>query len=225
MSLRPEHNGPPADGEFEPDPSRVVIRDKRRVDPTGHRRPDSGGPAASPTPATTVVGAATPGPAAGPAAEAAPAEAAALQATLAERTADLQRVQAEYANYRRRVDRDRQAVVEQATAAVLAALLPVLDDIGRARAHGELEGGFRSVAETLESTLSKLGLERYGEPGDPFDPTVHEAITHGYSPDVDQVTCVDVLQPGYRAGGRVLRPALVAVAEPGEPEQISEDDS
>jgi molecular chaperone GrpE len=137
---------------------------------------------------------------------------------LAERTADLQRVTAEYANYRKRVERDRQAVREQAVANVLSGLLPVLDDIGRAREHGELVGGFKSVAESLEAAVTKLGLDSFGESGEPFDPKVHEALMHSYSADVTEPTCVQVLQPGYRVGERILRPARVAVAEPGEPE-------
>ncbi len=134
---------------------------------------------------------------------------------LAERTADLQRLQAEYANYRKRVERDRLAVREQALANVLHELLPVLDDIGRAREHGELTGGFKSVAESLEGIVVKLGLTAYGENGDPFDPTLHEALLHSYSTDVTEPTCVQILQPGYRVGERIIRPARVAVAEPG----------
>jgi molecular chaperone GrpE len=134
---------------------------------------------------------------------------------LADRTADLQRLQAEYANYRKRVERDRLAVREQALANVLQGLLPVLDDIGRAREHGELTGGFKSVAESLEGVVVKLGLTAYGETGDPFDPTLHEALLHSYSPDVTEPTCVQILQPGYRVGDRIVRPARVAVAEPG----------
>jgi molecular chaperone GrpE len=140
-----------------------------------------------------------------------------LAAKLAERTADLQRVQAEYANYRKRVDRDRAAVRELALAGILAELLPVLDDIGRAREHGELTGGFKSVAESFESAVTKLGLAPFGEPGEAFDPKVHEALLHSYSPDVSEPTCVQVLQPGYRVGERILRPARVAVAEPADP--------
>jgi molecular chaperone GrpE len=136
------------------------------------------------------------------------------EARLAERTADLQRLQAEYANYRKRVDRDRAAVREQAVAGTLTGLLPVLDAIDRAREHGELSGGFKSVADSLQSALSKLGLVVYGEKGDPFDPKIHEALTHSYSPDVAEVTCVEILQPGYKVGERILRPARVAVAEP-----------
>ncbi len=139
-----------------------------------------------------------------------------LAAKLAERTADLQRVSAEYANYRKRVDRDRLVVREQALANVLVALLPVLDDIGRAREHGELSGGFKSVAESLESTVTKLGLVSFGTEGEPFDPNVHEALTHSYSTAVTEPTCVQILQPGYKVGERIVRPARVAVAEPEE---------
>src|SRR5215831_9560723 len=145
-----------------------------------------------------------------------------MTAALAERTADLQRLQAEYANYRKRVERDRMAVREQALANVLTELLPVLDDIGRAREHGELSGGFKSVAESLEAATVKLGLTSYGEDGDPFDPTLHEALMHSYSPDVAETTCVRILQPGYKVGDRILRPARVAVAEPGEPDEPAE---
>src|SRR5206468_8979343 len=112
------------------------------------------------------------------AAERATAELEAAEQQLAERTADLQRVTAEYANYRKRVERDRAAVREQALANVLYGLVPVLDDIGRAREHGELAGGFKSVADSLETTVTKLGLERFGENGEPFDPKVHEALMH-----------------------------------------------
>ncbi|MFI6481376.1 nucleotide exchange factor GrpE [Nonomuraea sp. NPDC050663] len=133
---------------------------------------------------------------------------------LLERTADLQRLQAEYTNYRRRVERDRVAVKEQAVAGVLTELLPVLDDIGRARDHGELTGGFAKVAESLESAATKLGLASFGQKGDAFDPTIHEALMHSYSSEVTEPTCIEVLQPGYRMGERILRPARVAVAEP-----------
>ena len=134
-----------------------------------------------------------------------------------ELTADLQRVSAEYANYRKRVDRDRIAVVEMATAGLLSALLPLLDDIERARQHGDLDGAFKSVGEGLEGVTEKLGLERFGSVGEPFDPAVHEALMQAEPDPASAVaTCAQVLQPGYRlTGGRVLRPARVAVAEPG----------
>ncbi|MFF8588570.1 nucleotide exchange factor GrpE [Streptomyces althioticus] len=133
---------------------------------------------------------------------------------LNERTADLQRLQAEFQNYRRRVERDRAAVKETAVANLLTELLPVLDDVGRAREHGELVGGFKSVAESLETTVAKLGLQQFGKEGEPFDPTIHEALMHSYAPDVTETTCVAILQPGYRIGERTIRPARVAVAEP-----------
>jgi molecular chaperone GrpE len=141
-------------------------------------------------------------------------ELAAARAEAAERTADLQRITAEYANYRKRVDRDRTAVVEGATRAVLAALLPVLDDVERARQHGDLTGAFKAVADQLETTLEKLGLQPFGEVGDPFDPMLHEAVAHQGSADVTVPTCVSVLRRGFRHGERLLRPALVAVADP-----------
>jgi molecular chaperone GrpE len=176
-----------------------VVRDRRRFDPTTGevRAPETGpAPAADPVEPEVVV----------------PDSPAELE--LAERIADLQRVQAEYANYRRRVERDRQAVGEQALGAVLASLLPVIDDIDRARAHGEVEGGFKLVAEGLETGLTKLGLTRFAEAGEPFDPAVHEALTHGYSAEVSEAVVGEVYQPGYRVGERVLRPARVAVLEP-----------
>jgi molecular chaperone GrpE len=202
----PSPNGP--DDPEAADHEAPVVRDKRRIDPvTGEVRVPEAGPASgatAPLTAPDVTG---------------PAD---LEAQLAERTADLQRVQAEFANYRKRVERDRQAVAEQALASLLVGLLPVLDDIDRARDHGEVEGGFKILADNLETTLSKLGLVRYGEPGEPFDPTVHEALTHGYSSDVVEPTCSTVMQPGYRIGERVLRPARVGVTEPGAPDNAEE---
>ncbi|HTR69339.1 MAG TPA: nucleotide exchange factor GrpE [Mycobacteriales bacterium] len=178
-----------------------VIRDRRRLDPTtGEVRPDL----AAGQPATGGAGVT----------EGEPGGGSDLRAQVDERTADLQRLQAEYANYRRRVERDRQAVGEAALASVFATLLPILDDIDRAKAHGEVSGGFAIVAEGIEATLAKLGLERFGTSGEPFDPMVHEALTHGYSAEVSEPVCAEVLQPGYRVGERVLRPARVAVLEP-----------
>ncbi|MEU5133614.1 nucleotide exchange factor GrpE [Streptomyces californicus] len=136
------------------------------------------------------------------------------RSALGERTADLQRLQAEYQNYRRRVERDRATVKEVAVANILSELLPVLDDVGRAREHGELVGGFKSVAESMETVVAKLGLQQFGKEGEPFDPTIHEALMHSYAPDVTETTCVAILQPGYRIGERTIRPARVAVAEP-----------
>jgi molecular chaperone GrpE len=191
-------------------PNEPVIRDKRRIDPTtGALRPDAS------SGISDVAGAEGPSMTAGPAVSPpAPAAPSGPESELAERTADLQRLQAEYANYRKRVERDRDAVRELAVIGVLSGLLPVLDDIGRARDHGELVGGFKVVAESFESTLNKLGLQAFGADGDPFDPNVHEALMHEYSAEVSEPTCVAVLQPGYRVGERVVRPARVKVAEP-----------
>ncbi|MCD0443621.1 nucleotide exchange factor GrpE [Glycomyces sp. A-F 0318] len=137
-----------------------------------------------------------------------------LQATLEERTRDLQRITAEFQNYRKRVERDKARSGELATAAVLQSLLPVLDDLDRARSHGDLNGPFGSVAEQLTGALHKHGLEAFGEKGDPFDPQLHEAVAHMQMPDVDGPTCIDVMRSGYRLGDKLLRAALVAVAEP-----------
>ncbi|GGK95154.1 protein GrpE [Mangrovihabitans endophyticus] len=142
------------------------------------------------------------------------AELEALRTDLEERTRDLQRISAEYANYRKRVDRDRATAAEQTTGHVLTALLPVLDDIDRAREHGDLVGPFATVAESLNAATGKLGLVGFGEKGDPFDPTRHEAVAHQTSADVSEPTCVEVMRRGYTLGERLLRPALVAVADP-----------
>jgi molecular chaperone GrpE len=142
------------------------------------------------------------------------AELESLRAELDERTNDLQRLSAEFANYRRRVDRDRALVVEQAAGNVLTALLPVLDDLDRARDHGDLVGPFGAVAEQLTTALSKFGLTPFGSQGDPFDPTRHEAVAHLTSAEVTEPTCVDIMRRGYLLGERLLRPALVAVADP-----------
>ena len=191
---------------------------------SGGGQPASGQPAGAPGAEGSAPGGARPGDGA-PAGSGAPGspgaqpggpDDGALAAQLAERTADLQRVHAEYANYRKRVERDRLAVREQALANVLSSLLPVLDDIGRAREHGDLNGAFKSVGESLETMAAKLGLESFGEPGEPFDPLVHEALMHSYSPDVTEPTAVQILQPGYKVGERIIRPARVAVAEPSD---------
>jgi molecular chaperone GrpE len=191
-----------------------IVRDKRRV----HFDPASGAVSHDPRPSEANEGPAS----AGPSEPSNPGslggvdsiELSQLRTEVAERTADLQRLQAEYANYRKRVERDREAVREFAVGEALAALLPVLDDIGRAREHGELEGGFRQVAEALDAAVTKLGLTRFGQPGDPFDPTQHDALMHAYSDEVTEPTAVQILQPGYSYAGRVIRPARVAVAEP-----------
>jgi len=187
-----------------PEAQGFTVTDKRRVDPeTGAVRE----PAPSPA-----------GPGAGidDAAASVEADVSAAEAALAELTADLQRVHAEYANYRKRVDRDREVARDTAVGTVLTALLPMLDDIGRAREHDELEGGFKSVGEALEAALAKFGLTTFGAVDEEFDPMRHEALTHtadeaGEGPTVTVISAV--YQPGYALGERVLRPARVAVTD------------
>ena len=129
-------------------------------------------------------------------------------------TADLQRLQAEYANYRKRVERDRAVAHESAVGAVLTELLALLDDIDRAEQHGELTGGFKAVADQLNSITSRIGLEKYGTAGEAFDPQIHEALMHDESADVAVATASKILQPGYKYKERILRPARVAVTDP-----------
>lgn len=147
-----------------------------------------------------------------------PAEAPAeptVEQQLAERTLDLQRLQAEYVNYKRRVDRDRELIRAQGEANVLMSLLTVLDDLGRAADHGELEGGFKAVADAIQQAVSKHKLEAYGAKGEPFDPALHEAVFHaGESDEVDTTTIDNVLRTGYKVGDRVLRAATVGVVDP-----------
>ncbi|CRK60530.1 Heat shock protein GrpE [Alloactinosynnema sp. L-07] len=185
---------------------RVVVRDRRRIDPdTGQVRTGSvdaevPAPAGADAPAEP-----EPAPEVDPAAE--------FKAQLDERTADLQRLQAEYANYRKRVDRDREVVATAAKAHIVTEMLSVLDDIERAAAHGDLTGAFKAVAEKLAATLQKSGLEPFGHEGEPFDPSVHEAVQHNTSTEVDGPTVTGVLRRGYRFGDRVVRAALVAVTD------------
>jgi molecular chaperone GrpE len=129
-------------------------------------------------------------------------------------TADLQRLQAEYANYRKRVERDRAVAHESAIGAVLTELLALLDDVDRAEQHGELTGGFKAVADQLNSITSRIGLEKYGTAGEAFDPQIHEALMHDESADVAVATATKILQPGYKYKERILRPARVAVTDP-----------
>jgi molecular chaperone GrpE len=178
---------------------RVVIRDKRRIDPTGAAR------AQGEQMSEQDMGAA-------PVAEQPVDDEVARQ--LAERTEDLQRVTAEYANYRRRVDRDRVLVADQAAERFAAQLFPIVDDIERARDHGDLTGAFKVVADRVLGLLDGLGVESFGTPGDPFDPSLHEAVLHDTSPEVTAPTATTVLRPGFRRGDRVLRTAMVGVTDP-----------
>ena len=129
-------------------------------------------------------------------------------------TSDLQRLQAEYANYKKRVERDRAVAHESAVGAVLTELLALLDDVDRAEQHGELSGGFKAVADQLNSITSRIGLEKYGTEGEAFDPEIHEALMHDESADVAVATASKILQPGYKYKERILRPARVAVTDP-----------
>lgn len=177
-----------------------VVRDKRRIDPeTGAVRdvPGDGVPSAGgvTSPAEGAVSAA--------------------ETLAAERLNDLQRLQAEYVNYRKRVERDRDVARLSAVSDVLDALIPVMDDIELARQHGELaDGPFAAIAEKLETTLARFGWERYGAVGEEFDPNVHEALMHDHQPEAETTVVTQVMQPGYRAGERILRAARVAVVGP-----------
>ncbi|MDT8910599.1 nucleotide exchange factor GrpE [Amycolatopsis sp. PS_44_ISF1] len=210
--MTPRHEDTEGRGPEEP----VVVRDRRRVDPqAGEARPpspESDGPAeeelagkhAGPSLGDSIIGEAV-------------SVSSDVEKQLAERTTDLQRLQAEYANYRKRVDRDREAVVLRAKASVVDELLPLLDDLERAEQHGDLTGAFKSVGDKLVSGLQRAGLESFGAEGEPFDPSVHEAVQHDTSPEVTGPTVTVVMRRGYRFGDRVLRAALVGVTdhEPG----------
>jgi molecular chaperone GrpE len=144
-------------------------------------------------------------------------ELAAMKGSLADLTNDLQRLQAEYANYRKRVDRDRQLVAETAAYKALTPVVEVLDTIDRAKEHGELDGGFKAVADQLERVVAAAGLARFGEPGDAFDPNLHEALSHlGTDPEVEVTTVKHVAKGGYRMGDRVVRAAQVLVVDPAD---------
>jgi molecular chaperone GrpE len=197
---------------------RVVVRDKRRIDPTSGavRVPAGEQPAGTPSGAQAREEQMSEQET--PVADQAPVgDDGDLQKQLAERTEDLQRVTAEYANYRRRVDRDRSLVVDQAAERFAVQLFPVVDDIARARDHDELTGGFKLVADRILGLLEGLGVEAFGAAGDPFDPALHEAVIHDTSADVSVPTATTVLRQGYRRGDRVLRTAMVAVSDPETP--------
>jgi molecular chaperone GrpE len=199
-----------ADGEAHQGP---VVRDRRRLDPLTGKVREAYANAPAPEPAAGQPAAAeavTPGQVS--------EELVAAESLAEELVADLQRLNAEYVNYRKRVERDRDVARDTAVATVLEALLPVLDELHLARQHGDLEQGpFVSIADKLEATLERFGLARYGEVGEEFDPNVHEALMHTQAelaPGTLATTVVQVLQPGYRAQDRILRAARVAVADP-----------
>lgn len=174
----------------------VTVTDKRRVDPvTGEVREQATGPAPS-------------GPAPEPFAGETPEEA----GKAAELLSDLQRVQADFANYRKRALRDQQLIADRAKATVITQLLGVLDDLDRARSHGDLEAGpLKSVADKLVAALEGQGLSGFGAEGDEFDPALHEAVQHegeGTHPIVGTV-----MRRGYKVGDQVVRHALVGVVD------------
>ncbi|KLO27520.1 heat shock protein GrpE [Mycolicibacter heraklionensis] len=172
----------------------MTVTDKRRIDPeTGEVREGSSGPAPS-----------------GPAPEEPAADAQADQ--VAELTADLQRVQADFANYRKRALRDQQGVADRAKAAVVTELLGILDDLDRARSHGDLESGpLKAVADKLTGALTGMGLSSFGAEGDEFDPSLHEAVQH--EGDGTHSVIGTVLRQGYKLGDQVLRHAMVGVVD------------
>jgi len=185
---------PPVDGEHADEP--VTVTDKRRIDPTtGEVRANASGPAPS-----------------GPAPEAPAAESPEGADKAAELLGDLQRVQADFANYRKRALRDQQVAGERAKAAVVGQLLTVLDDLDRARSHGDLDGGpLKSVADKLTAALAGLGLTSFGDEGEGFDPSVHEAVQH--EGDGSNPVIGTVMRRGYRLGEQLLRHALVGVVD------------
>lgn len=218
----------PADGTSSgsgtpgPDEGAPRFTDKRRIDPETFevRQPGASAADAGKTPDEAVLDAA--------AQAVADADHQLAAETLeeaerlaAERLDELQRTQADYYNLDQRysayVKRSKAEVLAahgQGVAALAEALIPVLDDVELARQHGDLTGPFASIAEKLESTLQRFGIERYGEAGETFDPNVHEALMHAHSAEVSAPTVQMVLQPGYRTADRVLRAARVAVVEP-----------
>lgn len=207
-----ENDNTPGGGE-EP----VVVNDKRRVDPdTGELR--QGGFFSSPFGRKSDPS--DPAEAAQPIAVTSDADLAvdAAKQEAAERTADLQRITAEYANYRKRVDRDRDLVVKNAKAGVLTEMLTVLDDIDNADRHGDLTGAFKAVADKLTAVLTKSGLTQFGAVGDEFDPALHEAVQFATSPDVSVQTVTTVMRHGYSLGERLVRAAVVGVTGPSAEE-------
>ena len=211
---------PEPGGSEESEPKGPKVTDKRRLDPdTGAVRSASFGTDAAAESAEDVAPEAFEVLAAQDVGEPAAEDVVHPDTTLAaDLTRDLQRLQAEYVNYKKRVDRDREMHRDLAVANVVEVLLPVLDDIHLARQHGDLEGGpFAVIADKLDATLTKIGVERFGQPGDSFDPNVHEALMHveaELAEGTEGTTVVQVLQPGYRMGPRIIRVARVAVADP-----------
>ncbi|MFJ4027871.1 nucleotide exchange factor GrpE [Paenarthrobacter sp. NPDC089989] len=214
------HHGNEAEHSEGNEQRKPVIRDNRKVDPeTGAARHPEGEANAEGNAASTegdalsqaeeiLNGVEVP-------AEESVAPGAAAEAQAAELRNDLLRLQAEYVNYRKRVERDRAVAGEMAVIGVLNSLLPVLDDVDAARQHGDLEDGpFAAIATKLENALKTYGLERIADTGVEFDPTIHEALIQQPGEDIEVDTVSQVLRSGYRSGERVLRAAQVIVAVP-----------
>jgi len=227
---------PNGQGSDEPEREEPIIRDKRRIDPeTGKVR--------QPQDAEGTEAASGDGSGSGPdgpdlaheeLVDVGPADGENLESFLsdddldvlsgqsstdqlaAERLADLQRITAEYANYRKRTEANREIERERAVGDTVKGLIPVLDDLARAEKHGDLEEGsaFATIAAKLRTTVERLGLTPYGEPGEPFDPQIHEAIFQQPSPDVTSDTVADVVETGYRLGSTTVRVAKVVVSVP-----------
>jgi len=196
-----------------------VIRDKRRIDPeTGDVRGPDAAAVGDDTPAAEAVDA----DGADAAEELSDADQALLdqaaQDLVAEMRSDMLRAQAELVNFRTRVERDRAANREAVIAEVIRSLLPALDDLARAEAHGDLIEGapLTIIAQKLRGAFEKYGLRQIGEKGETFDPAFHEAVVQLPSPDVTVNTIADVIEPGYVLGDRLVRPAKVAVSVPAE---------
>lgn len=196
-----EAHGKESDGK-ESDGREPIVRDKRRIDPeTGEARPE-GSSEERLTDEDLARLLEEPAPGVG---------------TSSEHLGDLKRVQAEYANYRKRVDRDRHVARELAIVEIMTGFLPVLDDLDLAEVHGDLEGSpLELVAQKMRALFERYGLEKVGEVGEAFDPKLHEAIAQAPNSDVEVETIADVVQPGYRLGERLLRAAKVAVSVPGD---------
>ena len=192
-----EQSAPPVGDPESESAEGIRFRDKRKVDPDTYEVREDQAAADAPTPEGEI-----------------PVQPDVADDRVAELTLDLQRLSAEFANYRRRVDRDRELNQDRAVAEVVGDLMPVLDDIERARSHGELDGGFKAVADAVEAMAAKFGLTRFGESGEAFDPHVHEAMTSDIDPEVSEPTVATVYQVGFRLKEQVLRPARVAVSNP-----------
>ena len=207
MAKDKNHDNTPDEGAEEP-----VIRDKRRIDPeTGEVRAPGSEQAAAKDDAAPDE----------PVEELSEADQALLDQAatdlVAEMRSDMLRAQAELVNFRQRVERDRQANRDAVIAEVIRSLLPALDDLSRAEAHGDLEGSpLELVAQKLRSGFERYGLKQIGEKGEPFDPSLHEAVVQFPTPDVTVNTIADVIEPGYILGDRLVRAAKVAVSVPAE---------